>query len=66
MEDDRISITGLNNIKPGKPVKCVLYHHHNNNNRTYEEIYLQHSYNESQIEWFYAGSALNVLPSMKD
>jgi aconitate hydratase len=66
MEDDRISITGLNNIKPGKPVKCVLHHHHNNNNRTYEEIYLQHSYNESQIEWFYAGSALNVLLSMKD
>src|SRR5918995_958378 len=53
MEDDRISITGLNNIKPGKPVKCVL-HHHNSNNRTYEEIYLQHSYNELQIEWFYA------------
>jgi aconitate hydratase len=46
-------------------VKCVLYHH-NNNNRTYKEIYLQHSYNESQIEWFYAGSALNVLLSMKD
>ncbi|MDF2768155.1 MAG: aco [Nitrososphaeraceae archaeon] len=66
MEDDRISITGLNNIKPGKPVKCILHHHHNNNNRTYEEIYLQHSYNESQIEWFYAGSALNVLLSRKD
>jgi aconitate hydratase len=67
MEDDRISITGLNNIKPGKPVKCILHHHHNNNhNRTYKEIYLQHSYNESQIEWFYAGSALNVLLSRKD
>ena len=38
MEDDRISITGLNNIKRGKPVKCVLYH--NNNNRTEEEIYI--------------------------
>jgi aconitate hydratase len=65
MEDDRISITGLNNIKPGKPVKCVL-HHHNNNRTDEEEIYLQHSYNESQIEWFYAGSALNVLLSRKD
>jgi aconitate hydratase len=29
MEDDRISITGLNNIKRGKPVKCVLYHNNN-------------------------------------
>ena len=63
MEYDRISITGLNDIKPGKTVKCVLHH---NNGADDEEIYLQHSYNESQIEWFYAGSALNVLLSKKD
>jgi aconitate hydratase len=62
MEYDRISITGLKDIKPGKPVKGVLHH----NNGTDEEIYLQHSYNKSQIEWFYAGSALNVLLSRKD
>ena len=62
MEYDRISITGLKDIKPGKPVKGVLHH----NNGIDEEIYLQHSYNESQIEWFYAGSALNVLLSRKD
>ena len=62
MEDDRISITGLNDIKPGKLVKCVLHH----NNGENEEIYLQHLYNESQIEWFYAGSALNVLLSRKN
>jgi len=63
MEYDRISITGLNDIKPDKPVKCVLHH---NNGPDDEEIYLQHSYNELQIEWFYAGSALNVLLSRKD
>jgi len=62
MEYDRISITGLKDIKPGKPVKGVLHH----NNGIDEEIYLQHSYIESQIEWFYAGSALNVLLSRKD
>ena len=62
MEYDRISITGLKDIKPGKSVKGVLHHE----NGTDEEIYLQHSYNESQIEWFYAGSALNVLLSRKD
>ena len=62
MEYDRISITGLNDIKPSKSVKCILHH----NNGTIEEISLQHSYNESQIEWFYAGSALNVLLSKKD
>src|SRR5919107_1469088 len=57
-EYDRISITGLNDIKSGNPIKCVLHH---NNGADDEEIYLQHSYNEIQIEWFYAGSALNVL-----
>jgi aconitate hydratase len=62
MEYDRISITGLKDIKPGKPVKGVLHHE----NGTDEEIYLQHSYTKSQIEWFYAGSALNVLVSRKD
>ena len=62
-EYDRISITGLNDIKSGKPIKCVLHH---NNGADDEEIYLQHSYNEIQIEWFYAGSALNVLLSRKD
>jgi aconitate hydratase len=61
MEYDRICITGLKDIKPGKPVKGVLHH----KNGTDEEIYLQHSYNKSQIEWFYAGSALNVLLSRK-
>jgi len=62
IEYDRISIIGLNDIKPGKAVKCILHH----NNGVNEEIYLQHSYNESQIEWFYAGSALNVLLSRID
>jgi hypothetical protein len=38
MEYDRISITGLNDIKPDKPVKCVLHH---NNGPDDEEIYLQ-------------------------
>jgi aconitate hydratase len=63
MEYDRISITGLNYIKSGKPIKYVLHH---NNGADDEEIHLQHSYNELQIEWFYAGSALNVLLSRKD
>ena len=56
-EDDRISLVGLNEIAPQKPVKCILSH----NNGTDEEILLSHSYNQSQLEWFKAGSALNVL-----
>ena len=34
---------------------------HHTNGDDQQEIYLQHSYNELQIEWFYAGSALNVF-----
>jgi aconitate hydratase len=59
LEDDRISIINLKDIKPKIPVDCVLYH----KDGTIETISLQHSYNESQLEWFYAGSALNVLKS---
>ena len=57
LEDDRISLVGLTNLKPGKQVKCILSH----GNGQSEDIMLNHSYNQSQIEWFKAGSALNVL-----
>ena len=57
LEDDRISIVGLQSLQPGMTVRCYLHH----NDGTKEEINLRHSYNKSQIEWFRAGSALNVL-----
>lgn len=57
LEDDLFSLLDLGNIKPGKLVKCILTH----KDGTHDEIFLNHSYNESQIEWFKAGSALNVL-----
>jgi aconitate hydratase len=56
-EDDKVSLLGLNNLEPQKPVTCVLLHNDGNK----DEISLDHSYNNSQIEWFKAGSALNVL-----
>jgi aconitate hydratase len=55
-ESDRISIVGLANLEQEKPVKCIIHHENNK-----EEILLNHSYNKSQIEWFSAGAALNVL-----
>jgi aconitate hydratase len=58
-EDDKISLLGLNNLEPEKPVTCILFH----NDGSKDEISLEHSYNNSQIEWFKAGSALNVLRS---
>ncbi|MBA3977899.1 MAG: aconitate hydratase [Nitrosopumilus sp.] len=56
MEDDRISIVSLDSFKPNSTVNCILNHKDG-----IEEITLLHSYNESQIEWFKAGSALNIL-----
>jgi len=56
-EDDKISLVGLNTFEPEKPVRCILTH----KNGTKDEIFLNHSYNKSQIDWFKAGSALNVL-----
>ena len=56
-EDDKISILDLANFIPDKPFECELQHSNGNS----EKIILKHSYNLSQIEWFTAGSALNVL-----
>jgi len=55
--DDRVSLLGLKNLGPGKPVKCLLKH----KDGTSDEINLQHTLNEGQIEWFKAGSALNRM-----
>ena len=60
-EDDKISLVELSNLAPQQPVKCILTHSDGNK----EEISLNHSYNQSQIEWFKAGSALNVLRNKK-
>ena len=56
-EDDRISLTGLNDMAPGKPVECTVSH----SDGTSETLQLQHSYSESQLEWFKLGSALNLF-----
>ncbi len=55
--DDRISIVGLAELAPGKPVKAIIHHADGSE----DTIWLNHSLNEEQIEWFKAGSALNVL-----
>jgi aconitate hydratase len=57
LEDDRLSLLDLKNLQEGKPVRCIIHH----SNGTDDEILLKHSYNVSQIEWFKAGSALNLM-----
>ena len=61
LEDDKISLINLDNLEPQKQVTCVITHSDGNK----EEILLNHSYNESQIQWFKHGSALNVLRNKK-
>jgi len=56
-EDDTIDIIGLKEFAPNIPLKLVLHH----NDGTTDEIKVNHSYNEAQIEWFHAGSALNLI-----
>jgi aconitate hydratase len=57
LEDDVIDITGLTHFTPGQPLTLVLNHLLGEP----EEILANHTYNESQIEWFKAGGALNVI-----
>ncbi len=57
LEDDVIDIDGLTHFTPGQPLTIVLHHLHGEP----EEILANHTYNESQIEWFKAGGALNVI-----
>jgi len=56
-EDDKLSITGLQQFETGKPLTIVLSH----SGGTYEKILANHTYNATQIEWFKAGSALNMI-----
>ena len=57
LEDDKISLLELDELEPHKQIKCILTH----KDGSKDELLLNHSYNQSQIEWFKAGSALNVL-----
>ncbi|CDA94511.1 putative aconitate hydratase 2 [Prevotella sp. CAG:1320] len=54
-EDDRVSVTGLRELAPGSKLAVTLRHA----DGTQETIKAEHTYNETQIAWFKAGSALN-------
>jgi aconitate hydratase len=56
-EDDCISIIGTRNFKQGKPLTVILYHADN----TQDSFLANHTFNDLQIRWYKAGSALNYL-----
>ena len=56
-EDDIIAVVGLEGFTPGRPLLIRLNH----SDGTVEEFPANHSCNRMQIEWFKAGSALNLI-----
>jgi len=56
-EDDRVSLVGLKNLAPGRPVECRV----RRADGTSETLKLNHSFSAPQLEWFRKGSALNVF-----
>eukprot|EP00064_Thunnus_orientalis_P002783 superscaffoldBa00000213_g2791 len=61
LPDDKISITGLKSFVPGKPLTAVIKH----GDGSQTSISLNHTFNETQIEWFKAGSALNRMKELQ-
>ena len=56
-EADTISILGLTEFAPNKPLQMVLNHADGSS----DTIAVNHSYNDQQIDWFKAGGALNII-----
>lgn len=56
-EDDTVDVIGLTEFAPGKALTLVLHHQDGSVN----EISVNHTYNQQQIDWFKAGGALNII-----
>lgn len=54
---DKVTILGLEDFRPGKNLFAEVKHE----DGSVDKIELAHSFNEGQIEWFKAGSALNLM-----
>ncbi|MFK7873359.1 MAG: aconitate hydratase [Oligoflexales bacterium] len=57
LDGDKVSVSGLSEFAPGKDLTVTLTH---KDGKT-ESFAAKHSYNKDQIQWFQAGSALNIL-----
>lgn len=61
-EMDVVDIKGLNDLSEGGKLNITLHH----SDGTEEIFAVTHSYNSAQIEWFKAGSALNIIRKRKN
>jgi aconitate hydratase len=57
LEHDKLSIIGLDEFSPDKNLEVIISHIYGSE----EIIEVKHTFNHSQIEWFKAGSALNLI-----
>jgi aconitate hydratase len=57
LENSTISLTGLKNLTPGKPVEAIIHTPGSGD----KKITLNHTFSEEQLAWFKAGSALNLI-----
>jgi aconitate hydratase len=55
-EDDRIDVLGLPPV-PGRPVRCRI----NKPDGSTVDFECTHTFSDEQVEWFQAGSALNIV-----
>ena len=61
-EDDIVNFLDLTDFAPEKPLTLEFVH----NDGTKDTIIANHTYNEAQIDWFKAGSALNLIKRMEN
>ena len=54
---DKITLHNLKDLAPGKDVRATITHEDGSS----VDVQLAHTLNDEQIEWFKAGSALNVI-----
>ena len=60
-EDDVFDFVNLENFEEDKPLKILTTH----SDKSSDIIICDHTYNSSQIDWFVAGSALNLIRSQQ-
>jgi aconitate hydratase len=56
-EGDKLSVRGLSSLAPGKNLTVEITH----SDGSKDKFEAKHSYNAEQIQWFKAGSALNLM-----
>ncbi|VAW40805.1 Aconitate hydratase, partial [hydrothermal vent metagenome] len=60
--DDRVAVSGLADLAPGSPLTMTINH----SDGSLESFPVKHTMSPQQIEWFKAGSALNMIANQAE